>query len=48
MTKKVTEQVALEKERMSLAIGDSPAKARRFADEIRAAAKEREKKDRKN
>lgn len=36
MTDKVTEQVAREKERASLAMGDSPAKAARYAAEVRA------------
>jgi hypothetical protein len=35
MTEKVTEQVAREKERISLAAGDSPAKAKRYAQEVR-------------
>ena len=36
MSKKVTEQVAREKERASLAMGDSPAKAKKYAAEVRA------------
>lgn len=36
MKKNVTEQVAREKERASRAMGDSPAKARKYADEVRA------------
>jgi len=39
MTKKVTEQVAEEKRRASLAMGDSPAKAARYAAEVREYAK---------
>lgn len=35
MTKTVTEQVAREKQRAALKMGDSPAKAKRYADEVR-------------
>lgn len=41
MTKKVVEQVAREKERMSLKSGDSPAKAKRYAQEVRDGAAQR-------
>lgn len=40
MTKKVIDQVAEEKRRMSLAMGDSPAKADRYAREVRDYARE--------
>lgn len=44
MTKKVTEQVAQEKERASLAAGDSPKRAERYAQEVRDyAAKQQQK-----
>lgn len=39
MTKKVTEQVAQEKLRASLAMGDTRAKAERYAQEVRDYAK---------
>lgn len=39
MAKTVTEQVAQEKKRASLRMGDSPAKAERYAQEVRDAAK---------
>lgn len=35
MTKKVTEQVAQEKQRAALAAGDSPAKAQKYAQQVR-------------
>lgn len=35
MSKSVTEQVAQEKKRASLAMGDPPAKAERYAQEVR-------------
>jgi hypothetical protein len=41
MSKSVTEQVAQEKKRMSLRSGDSPAKAERYAQEVRDGAKAR-------
>jgi hypothetical protein len=41
MTKRVTEQVAREKERISLAAGDSPKKAKRYAQEVRDGAAKR-------
>lgn len=43
MTKSVTEQVAREKERASLRMGDSAEKAKRYADEVRAAAAAKQK-----
>ncbi|MDT4995411.1 MAG: hypothetical protein QOH97_5303 [Actinoplanes sp.] len=44
LSKRQAEQVAKEKERASLNRGDSPAKAKKYADEVRAyAAKERAK-----
>lgn len=36
MARSVTEQVAAEKQRASRAMGDSPAKAKKYADEVRA------------
>ena len=39
MTKTVTEQVARAKQRASLAMGDSPEKAARYAAEVREYAK---------
>lgn len=43
-SKQEAERVAREKERASLRMGDSPAKARRYADEVRDyARREREK-----
>lgn len=39
MSKKVIEQVALEKERASRRMGDSAAKAAKYAQEVRDAAK---------
>jgi hypothetical protein len=49
MTKSVTEQVAREKERMSLRSGDSPERAARYAQEVRDyARREREQKGGKN
>lgn len=46
MTKKVTEQVAQEKKRMSLRSGDSRARAEKYAQEVRdyAAAQQAKKK----
>jgi hypothetical protein len=41
MTKSVTEQVAQEKKRASLAMGDSKAKAERYAQEVRDSAAKR-------
>lgn len=38
MAKSVTEQVAQEKQRASLRMGDSPAKAERYAQEVRDTA----------
>lgn len=38
MSKSVTEQVAQEKKRMALAMGDSEAKAERYAQEVRDSA----------
>jgi hypothetical protein len=38
MTKKIIDQVAEEKRRASLAMGDSAAKADRYAREVREAA----------
>lgn len=36
MARSVTEQVAAEKQRASRSMGDSPAKAKKYADEVRA------------
>lgn len=41
MTKKVTEQVAREKKRISLAAGDSPDRAERYAQDVRDGADKR-------
>lgn len=41
MTKKVTEQVAREKQRASRRMGDSPQKAARYAQEVRDGAAKR-------
>lgn len=38
-SKRQAEQVAKEKERMSLKMGDSPEKARRYGDEVRDYAR---------
>lgn len=43
MSKSVTEQVAQEKQRASLRMGDSKAKAEKYAQEVRDAAKARKK-----
>jgi hypothetical protein len=44
LSKSAAEKVAKEKERASLGMGDSPAKAARYAQEVRAyARREREK-----
>lgn len=43
MTKTVTEQVAQEKKRASLAAGDSPKRAERYAQEVRAGAAKQQK-----
>jgi len=42
MTKTVTEQVAQEKQRASLAMGDSPGKAAKYAAEVREYAKKQQ------